>query len=72
MASAGLGGVGVSLAVTVLPLLGERITGSANAAGLPQTGQVLGTAFASFGLALLMFRSGRRPGLALGYGVGSC
>lgn len=72
MASAGLGGIGVSLSVTDLPLLAQQSTGSTSIAGLPETAQVLGTAVASLGLSMIMFRRGRRPGLALGYGVGAC
>jgi len=66
-----LGGVGLTIGITVAALLAEQITGSAELAGLVQTMQVLGAAVASYLLARLMGRRGRRPGLALGYVLGA-
>jgi MFS family permease len=45
------------------------ITGTNTWSGLPIAVGALGTALASWPLARLMARSGRRPGLALGYGL---
>lgn len=67
-----LGGVGTTLAIAVASILAEQISGSEKLAGLAQTAQVLGAALASFLLAHLMSRRGRRPGLALGYVIGAC
>lgn len=67
----GLGGVGITAGIAVAALLAEDITGSPTLAGLAQTFQVLGAAVASFLLAHLMGKRGRRPGLVLGYGLGS-
>lgn len=66
-----LGGVGITAGIAVAALLAEQITGSETLAGLAQTAQVLGAAIASFLLAHLMGLRGRRPGLVLGYTLGS-
>ena len=66
-----LGGVGITAGIAVAALLAEEITGSETLAGLAQTFQVLGAAFASFLLAHLMGIRGRRPGLVLGYALGA-
>ncbi|MGI8645678.1 MAG: MFS transporter [Nocardioides sp.] len=66
-----LGGMGLTIGIAVAALLAEQITGSAELAGLVQTMQVLGAAVASYLLARLMGRRGRRPGLALGYVLGA-
>lgn len=66
-----LGGIGITLGIAVASILAERISGSEKLAGLAQTCQVLGAAVAAFLLAHLMSRRGRRPGLALGYSLGS-
>ena len=66
-----LGGVGLTIGIAVAALLAEQITGSAELAGLVQTMQVLGAAVASYFLARLMGRRGRRPGLVLGYLLGA-
>jgi MFS family permease len=71
LATQGLGGLGVSIGITVAALLAEEISGSETYAGLAQTMQVLGAALASFGLAHLMGIRGRRPGLVLGYAIGA-
>jgi MFS family permease len=64
-----LGGVGVSGAIAVSSLLASRLSGSEAVGGLAQTGIVVGAAVASFVVARVAARSGRRPALSLGYGV---
>ena len=66
-----LGGLGITIGIAVTALLAEQISGSEKVAGLAQTTQVLGAAIASFVLARVMGRRGRRPGLLLGYLLGS-
>jgi MFS family permease len=66
-----LGGVGITIGIAVASILAEDLSGSESLAGLAQTGQVLGAAVASFFLAHLMGRRGRRPGLVLGYAIGA-
>ncbi len=65
------GGVGITIGIAVAAILAEQISGSEKLAGLAQTTQVLGAAIASFLLAHLMGRRGRRPGLVLGYLLGA-
>jgi MFS family permease len=67
----GLGGLGITIGIAVTAILAADILGSPDLAGLAQTMQVLGAAFASFFLAHLMGKRGRRPGLALGYLLGA-
>jgi MFS family permease len=50
-------------------ILAASITGTNTWSGLPVAVGALGTALASWPLARLMARSGRRPGLALGYSL---
>src|SRR4051794_14007065 len=69
--SQALGGLGMSIGIAVAALLAEQVSGSEKLAGLAQTMQVLGTAVASFLLAHLMSRSGRRVGLCTGYVLGA-
>jgi MFS family permease len=66
-----LGGLGLTIGIAVAAILAEDISGSEELAGLAQTMQVLGAAVASFLLAHLMGRRGRRPGLVLGYLLGA-
>jgi MFS family permease len=66
-----LGGAGVSTGISVATLLAERMLGSSDLAGVPQTAQVLGSAVAAFLIARVMTTRGRRPGLAIGYGMGA-
>jgi MFS family permease len=66
-----LGGLGITIGIAVAALLAEDISGSEKLAGLAQTMQVLGAAIASFLLAHLMGKRGRRPGLLLGYVLGA-
>ncbi len=69
--SQALGGLGMSIGIAVAALLAEDVSGSEKLAGLAQTMQVLGAAVASFLLAHVMGRRGRRTGLVLGYGLGA-
>jgi MFS family permease len=69
--SQALGGLGMSIGIAVAALLAEQVSGSEKLAGLAQTMQVLGAAIASFLLAHLMGRRGRRVGLSVGYLIGS-
>ncbi len=71
MVSQVFGGLGVTLTVAVAALLAERVSGSESLAGLAQTMQVLGAGLASFAIAWLMGRRGRRAGLAVGYLLGA-
>jgi MFS family permease len=67
----GLGGLGITIGIAVAAILAEELSGSEKLAGLAQTMQVLGAAFASFLLAHLMGTQGRRRGLTLGYVIGA-
>lgn len=69
--SQSLGGLGMTIGIAVAALLGEEISGSEKLAGLAQTMQVLGAAVASYLLAHVMGRHGRRLGLTLGYVIGA-
>lgn len=69
--SQAVGAVGVTVGVATASLLARDISGSETMAGLAQTFQVLGTAAASYALARLMGRRGRRVGLVTGYLVGA-
>jgi len=60
---------GSSIGMAVGGILAASITGSNAMSGLPVGIGALGTALASWPLARLMERSGRRPGLALGYAL---
>lgn len=71
VAAQALGGLGITIGIAVAAVLAEQISGSAQLAGLAQTMQVLGAALASFLLAHLMGRRGRRLGLMLGYALGA-
>ena len=71
VAAQALGGLGLTIGIAVAAVLAEQISGSAQLAGLAQTMQVLGAALASFLLAHLMGKHGRRPGLLLGYLLGA-
>lgn len=63
------GSTGQSIGMAVGSILAAGITGTNTWSGLPVAIAALGTALASWPLARLMARSGRRPGLALGYGL---
>ena len=62
VAAQGMGGLGITIGIAVAAILAEDILGSPDLAGLAQTMQVLGAAVASFLLAHLMGKLGRRPG----------
>ena len=69
--SQAIGAVGVTIGVATASLLARDISGSETLAGLAQTFQVLGTAAASYALARVMRRRGRRVGITLGYLAGA-
>jgi MFS family permease len=62
-------GVGVTVGITLGGLLARDVAGTDTAAGLGQTAAVLGSAVIAVPLARISDRSGRRAGLAVGYGV---
>ncbi len=66
-----LSGAGLAAGVSVGGLLGEDMIGGRGYAGLPAALFTLGSALAAWLVGALSQRSGRRPGLALGYGVGA-
>jgi MFS family permease len=68
-AGVALGGLGVTVGITVGGLLARQVAGSDAAGGLGQTASVLGAAVIAVPLARVSDRSGRRAGLALGYGI---
>ncbi|MBM7805395.1 MFS family permease [Geodermatophilus bullaregiensis] len=68
-AAVALGGLGVTVGITVGGLLARQVAGSDAAAGLGQTAGVLGAAVLAVPLARLSDRAGRRAGLAAGYAV---
>jgi len=68
-AGVALGGLGVTIGITVGGLLAREVAGGDAAAGLGQTASVLGAALVAVPLARVSDRRGRRAGLALGYGV---
>ncbi|MGH7301089.1 MAG: MFS transporter [Candidatus Rokuibacteriota bacterium] len=63
------GSTGHSIGLAVGSIMAASITGTNTWSGVPIAVGALGTALASWPLARLMARSGRRPGLALGYGL---
>ncbi len=71
LASQMCGGIGLVSGYSVTALLADDITGSKTLAGLAAASLSIGAAFASFPLARLMARGGRRPGLRMGYVLGS-
>ena len=66
-----IGAVGITIGIATASLLARDISGSESLAGLAQTFQVLGAAVASYLLARLMSRRGRRRGLVTGYLLGA-
>ncbi len=60
---------GHSISMAVGGIMAAEITGTNLWVGLPVATGALGTALASWPLARLMARAGRRPGLAVGYGL---
>ena len=63
------GSTGHAIGMAVGGIMAASITGTNTWSGVPIAVGALGTALASWPLARLMARSGRRPGLALGYGL---
>ncbi|PYM94029.1 MAG: MFS transporter [Candidatus Rokuibacteriota bacterium] len=63
------GSTGHSIGMAVGSIMAAGITGTNTWSGLPVAVGALGTALASWPLARLMDRSGRRPGLVLGYAL---
>ncbi|MBI2203893.1 MAG: MFS transporter [Candidatus Rokubacteria bacterium] len=63
------GSTGHSMSLAVGSIIAAEITGTNVWSGLPVAIGSVGTALASWPLARLMGRFGRRPGLALGYGL---
>ncbi len=70
-AGVALGSTGYIAATTVGTLVAAELGGGAALAGIPTAAAVLGTAAATSFLSAFMLRSGRRPGLMLGLGVGA-
>lgn len=63
------GSTGHSMSLAVGSIMAASITGTNTWSGLPVAVGALGAALASWPLARLMDRAGRRPGLALGYAL---
>ena len=66
-----VGATGITIGIAVASLLAKEISGSESMAGLAQTFQVLGAAVASYLLAMVMARRGRRIGLVTGMLLGA-
>lgn len=66
-----LAGVGLAAGITVGALLVKDMIGSTSSAGIPAALFTLGSAFAAIYIGRISQKSGRRRGLALGYGVGA-
>jgi MFS family permease len=69
VAGVALGSTGYIAAVTIGTLVAQDLLGTSALAGLPGATVVLGASMGSLSLSWLMAKSGRRPGLALGYGI---
>lgn len=65
------GGMGLVSGYSVTALLADDLTGSKTLAGLSAACLSVGASIASFPLAKMMARSGRRPGLRTGYILGA-
>lgn len=66
-----LGGVAVAGSIPAGSLIAASVSGSEAMAGLAQTFGVLGAAVLALPLARIALSRGRRPALALGYGLGA-
>ena len=66
-----LGSAALISNATVNPIIGSKLGGGDVLAGVPGTLLLIGAAVASYPAGMLMQRVGRRPGLALGFLVGS-
>jgi MFS family permease len=71
VAAQAVAAMGSTIGIATASLLARDLSGSDSQAGLAQTCQVLGAAVASFLLARLMSRRGRRVGLLTGYLLGA-
>ncbi|URN08878.1 MFS transporter [Actinomadura madurae] len=71
MVSQVVGSIAVALTFAVSGILAAELAGSPGAAGLAQATLILGAGAASYLLATLMNRKGRRGGLAAGYLIGA-
>lgn len=71
MAAQVLSGAGLAAGITVGALLAQQMLGTTSLAGLPSGLFTAGSALAAAGIGRLSQRSGRRAGLALGYGTGA-
>ena len=69
--SQAVGALGMTIGFATAALLARDISGSDTQSGFVQTSQVLGAAVASYLLARLMSRRGRRAGLVTGYLIGA-
>ena len=69
--SQAVGALGMTIGFATASLLARDISGSDTQSGLVQTCQVLGAAVASYLLARVMSRRGRRVGLVTGYLIGA-
>ena len=69
--SQAVGALGMTIGFATASLLARDISGSDTQSGFVQTSQVLGAAVASYLLARLMSRRGRRAGLVTGYLIGA-
>ncbi|WP_435205928.1 MFS transporter [Micromonospora sp. bgisy143] len=65
-----IGGIGVTIGISVGALLAARIAGTA-VAGVAQSAGVVGAALLAVPVTRIMARHGRRPGLVLAYVVGA-
>ncbi|MGH3964352.1 MAG: MFS transporter [Pseudonocardiaceae bacterium] len=63
-------GVGVALGIAVSNLVAAELSGSEVIGGAASTAMVIGAALASYAIARVADRSGRRAALALGYTIG--
>ena len=70
MAGVALGSTGHIAAVTVVTIVARDISGDTAWSGAPGATVVLGAAVGAIVLSQVMVRSGRRTGLAAGYGIG--
>ncbi|MEU4589309.1 MFS transporter, partial [Micromonospora aurantiaca] len=65
-----IGGIGVTIGISVGALLAARVAGTA-LAGVAQSAGVVGAALLAIPVTRLMAARGRRPGLVLAYAVGA-
>ena len=70
-ASQAFGGIAVAGSMPAGALLAASVSGSEGLAGLAQTAGVVGAAIFALPLARVALNRGRRPALALGYGLGA-